>query len=52
MLEETLTRTADAPGLTFMGRFTVESVGSERRTEARVKERAHNWTKYREATDV
>jgi hypothetical protein len=34
------------------GRFTVESVGTEKRPEAEVKERAHNWKKYREATDV
>jgi hypothetical protein len=34
------------------GRWTVASVGSTRHPEARVKERAHNWQKYRAATDV
>lgn len=34
------------------GRWTVASVGQMRQEEARVKARAHNWTKYRSATDV
>lgn len=29
-----------------------QSVGSERQTEKRCKERAHNWSKYRAATDI
>lgn len=33
-------------------RWTVVSVGRTRQDEKRVKERAHNWTKYRQATDV
>lgn len=33
-------------------RWTVASVGTQRQSEKRVKERAHNWTKYRQATDV
>jgi hypothetical protein len=34
------------------GRWTVASVGTQRQEESRVKERAHNWTKYRSATDI
>lgn len=34
------------------GRWTVASVGTSRKPEKAVKERAHNWTKYREHTDV
>lgn len=33
-------------------RWTVASIGSERQPESRVRERAHNWQKYRQATDV
>lgn len=32
--------------------WTIKFVGTERQEESRVKERAHNWTKYRAATDV
>jgi hypothetical protein len=33
-------------------RWTVKSVGSETRTESSVRMRAHNWQKYRQATDI
>lgn len=33
-------------------RWTVQSVGTKRQPESRVRERAHNWQKYRQATDV
>ena len=33
-------------------RWTVQAVGTERQSEARCKDRAHKWTKYRAATDV
>lgn len=33
-------------------RWTVAAVGTTRQEESRVKERAHNWSKYRQATDI
>jgi hypothetical protein len=33
-------------------RWTVGKLGEQRREESRVRERAHNWQKYRAATDI